>query len=273
MNSFKIAFYLLAILSLSIFSCDRGGVNPQPGDFDEASISEIAQAQDAFTDVFNVSDNAMDSSGVKKTSNICADIDLDWQAKTLLIDFGTGCTGPDGVTRSGSIFIQIIGNWWQPNGKFLYTLTDYTVDGIEVDGTLSISSFDRDNNGKLFFEFAVIDGEVNYPNGAFITYETDRVYKWIEGEGTATADDNVYEVSGTATGQNSLGHGYEAETIAGLEYKVECAQQNIHYPAAGELKIKLNNVTSPYLIDYGSGVCDKDIVVNWNGQDYDITLP
>jgi hypothetical protein len=273
MNPLKIGVYLFALASMVFFACNPEGVDPNEK-FDEAAVKEIVQAQESFSDVLTVGDAAMDEKGVKKTSDLCANINLDLPNKSLLIDFGaTGCTGIDGKTRSGSILIKLEGKFWEPGAQYIYTLTDYTVDGTEIDGTLTLTGFDRDSLGRLFYALSVADGEVNYPDGSFITYETERTYTWIAGEGSGTPDDNVFEVRGFANGQTSTGAGYDAETLAGLEYKTACAYQDIHYPVAGELKIIRNNVSAPYLIDYGSGVCDKDIVVDWNGQSYDVTLP
>ena len=274
MNSFKSLLFLTAILSLSIFSCKQTEPDPVAEEtFDPTIISEIVRTQDAFSDVFHVADKSMNDSGIKKTSDFCADIDLNLLDRTLLIDFGTGCTGIDGRTRSGSIFIEYQGNFWEPGANYIYTLTDYTVDGVEVDGIVTLTGFDRDSQNRLFMGFSVAGGEINYPDGSFVTYETERTYTWIAGEGTGTLEDNVYEVTGFADGQSSNGQGYVAEILTGLEYKAECFDQHIFYPASGELEVQINNDPSPYLIDYGSGICDKDILVNYNGQDSTITLP
>ena len=274
MNTSKNVFYLLILLSIAIVSCKQGGIDPSNDTFDEAAISEIVQSQDAFTDVFNVADIAMDDKGVRKTNTLCADLDLDLQAGTLLIDFGTtGCTGLDGRTRSGSILIEFQGRFWQPGAVFAYTLTDYTVDGTEIDGKVTLTSFDRNVNGEWFMSFKVENGEVNFPDGSYATYETERVYTWIQGENTPVLDDNVYEVTGFSNGQTSSGQGYDAEIISGLQYKGECFNQHIFYPVAGELRILRNSVSSPYLVDFGTGICDKDIEVDHNGQIRTITLP
>ena len=273
MKHFPFLIFLFALASVFFLSCGPDGIGSSKEKLDEAAIVEIVQAQEAFSDVFNVGDLAMDESGVKKTSDLCADIFLSLSSKSLLIDFGTGCTGIDGKTRSGSILIKFVGKFWEPGAQFIYTLTDYTVDGTEVDGTITLSSFDRDSSGLLFVSFSVAGGEITYPDSSFVTYETERIYTWIEGEGSGTPDDNVYAVTGFANGQTSSGAGYDAEILTGLQYKTACAYDEIFYPVEGELKIVRNNIPSPYLINFGSGVCDKEIVVDWNGQVQSVILP
>ena len=273
MNTFKKVLFLITLLSMITYSCRQNDDPKNNDDFDEAAIAEIVESQDAFTDVFNVADIAMDDKGVRKTNTLCADLDLNLQAGTLLIDFGTtGCTGLDGRTRSGSILIEFQGRFWQPGAVFGYTLTNYTVDGTEIDGKVMLTSFDRNTDGEWFMSFKVENGEVNFPDGSFATYETERVYTWIQGENTPILDDNVYEVTGFANGQTSSGRGYDAEILTGLHYQGDCFAQQIFYPVAGELRIIRNNVASPYLVDFGTGVCDKDITVDHNGQVRTITL-
>lgn len=273
MNAVKFSFYLLALLSISLFSCDKEEVTPPQAEPNNSSAKEISQTQNAFDDVYSVTESALDETEINKTSSLCATITLDTTAKTLLVDFGAGCTGPDGRFRTGAIQINYIGKYRAPSSTFSISLIGYSVDGIQLQGTLVINSFDRNSDGNLFFNISVAKGKATFSDGSTVTYSTERTYTWTKGEGSGTLSDNVYEVTGNSLGQNSDGEGYIADITEPLVYKLECAKTKIFYPAAGKLSLQFNNAAFPLIIQFGSGTCDKDVVFMWINNSYPIVLP
>ena len=54
---------------------------------------------------------------------------------TIVMDFGTGCTGRDGRTRSGKIITTYTNRLIYPGAKATTTFKDYKVDSFVVEGT------------------------------------------------------------------------------------------------------------------------------------------
>ena len=56
------------------------------------------------------------------TGGPCATITHDSVAKTILVDFGTGCVGPDGKTRSGAILVTYTKRLFHPGASMSVAL-------------------------------------------------------------------------------------------------------------------------------------------------------
>ena len=107
----KLTAAILLCLTLAFVSCEKEK-EEDPDQNDAAQLSEAsARSEAAFEDVFDIVLQDGEANGLSNrgtsVSRIasCASVNINplgstWP-KTMTIDFGTGCTAPNGVTRKG----------------------------------------------------------------------------------------------------------------------------------------------------------------------------
>ncbi len=254
--------------------------------------SNNSVSTNVFDDIFKqVSDAASSESDLNKTEestwamniSACATVTLDPLGtdfpKTLTIDFGSGCTGFDGVWRSGIITAVFTGRYREVGTQITVTLEDYHVAQYAVEGSKSITNGGLDANDNLFFTVDVIDVVISWDEHQ-ITWESHQVRTWTEGSetnfftpdgnggmlGLAGITDDVYEITGTASGTDRNGHPYTVQTTTPLVVQVGC-----RYIKSGILVISPENYYDG-TVDYGDGECDNQATIEINGQVYNFTM-
>src|SRR5882762_7412480 len=86
--------------------------------------------------------------------------------KTIVVDFGTACTSPSGVVRSGKINIVLTDSLRLSGSSATMTFTNYYVSGFKREGTivwLNTSS----GPGTKSWRRTVTDGKITAPNGNY----------------------------------------------------------------------------------------------------------
>lgn len=250
---------------------------------EELSLSENLSS-DAFQVVDNESRNGEYSATVGKTGvyswtssmDTCATVTLNTSGgnfpMTLTVDFGTGCTAY-GRTRKGIVQGVFTGPYTTSGSSVTVTFNNYYVDGYKIEGTKTITNSGRNGSGNLEFTVEDVNGVITKPNGAQFTWESTRVHEWTEGEGTWLWLDDVYSVSGNASGEASDGTPYSFRNQGGdpLIKAVVCP-----YVSDGTV---IYNVDGDDIatIDYGTsyvsdGFCDAVVTVTFQGKDYIIAV-
>jgi hypothetical protein len=283
---------LLAICgTLYISSCGKkDDTNNQNINYSKlAEDSQIAQSMsdDASSQVNNESKGGQYSSNIEKNNggiaswtsqmDSCAIITLDPNGgvfpMTLTIDFGsTGCTGLDYKTRKGKLTAVFSGRYTDAGSVVTISFDNYYVNGYKVEGTKTITTNGR-VGGNLSFTERDIDGRITKPDGGIITWESTRTNSWVEGElstGWLGIFDDKYAITGSATGQTSDGTDYEIDITTPLQYEVLC-NTTYNVVTEGALSYKVEG-TEVATLDYGSGTCDRNVVVSYGGNDYTIVI-
>lgn len=254
--------------------------------------SNNSVATNVFDDVFKqVDDAASSETDLNKTeesswtmnTSACATVTLDPLGatfpKTLTLDFGGGCTGLDGIHRSGKITAVFTGLYRDAGTEISVTLEDYNVAQYAVEGSKSITNGGLDANGNIFFNIDVNDVMISWDDNE-ITWESTQVRTWTEGSetnfftldtagnfmGWAGIIDDVYEITGTANGTDRNGHPYTVQTTTPLVVQVGC-----RYIKSGILVISPENYNEG-TVDYGNGTCDNQATIEINGQVYNFTM-
>jgi len=172
------------------------------------------------------------------------------------IDFGTGCEGPDGKIRKGSVVVEYSGHWLEP-GTIITTITkDFFVDGLKVEGTRVLENISLSMN-ELKYSVVLTGGKITWPDETFITRVTNRVHTISFGD---SFQDYVLEVEGTAAGITRIGAVYEAAIVEPLLFKSSC-RGTIYLPVQG-----IKTITVPdrreITVNYGTGDCDNSFTVS-----------
>ncbi len=270
--SLGIAFLLLAT------SCQQNA--EEPSNFDESSVESNAIAEADFNEVDDITENMMGyadgSIGGKTAGNeedgrlSCATVTHDEEAQTITIDFGDGCTGPHGVTRSGIIFITYTGSKYVPGSKWTVTFVNFYIDGRHIEGIRTVENVSETLDDNPKFHITLSEGKITWPDETFATREVDRYRVWVRAANPINDEWHVLERS-VANGLTRRGVSYTSTVLADLIFKRSCRPSNkARIPVAGIKEVVLGDQT--YIVDFGDGECDSIVIITTRGVTREIDL-
>lgn len=260
---------LLASALLVLGAC-RKDKEDEDLDLDYTSASDNARAEDAFSDMLNEVDKAVDANGLRGTDADCDPVvtfDTLSSPRTITIDFGSeNCTANNGRTRRGRILVSYTGRYRDEGTVITITPDNYYVNDHHVQGTKTVTNLGTNNEGHLHFSVSV-NGTVTAPDGSWTaTHQANRVRTWIEGEGTANIFDDVYLITGSGSGVNRNGNAYSVNITTALRVQVGCP-----WITAGTVEV-LPEGRPTRTIDYGNGSCDGTFTVTVNDNTFTVTI-
>jgi hypothetical protein len=282
----KSVTYLLTALisSVIIIACGDSANEPAPFNQEDTSASkDYSLADNLFENVSDVQDQAENENdaylegGGKSGAYLgtCVTITIDSALGSIenrmTIDFGTdGCTGQDGRVRKGKVFVEWDGRYRDSGTVIITTFENYFVDDHQLLGQRTVTNGGKNGNGQSFFNIDV-DGRVIKPNGDEIKYVSNRVRTWTEGEDTQGLllgwIDDVYEISGTASGTSSTGLDYEVEITKPLEVKILC-----RWITQGTFELRPDGLQTR-VFDFGDGDCDANATVSVGNITINYVMP
>ena len=281
-RNISIYFLMLAAAGTFLFtSCQKNDTLLTTDEITDAE--DDALVENLFDDVMDAADGAVIAiddmiwgGGLKSASvDTCPMITVDhpdtttWP-KVITIDYGTGCTGFFGHTRSGKIVITITGRYREPGASRTIELVNYVVNGIKLEGTRTVTNEGRNDNGNLVFSVTLRDGKVTFNDTLFITREYSRSREWVNGEETRNHWDDVYFITGTASGTNLRGISYTRTITTPLEWAASC-----RFIKSGTVEIVFTRgtqVSTPIILDFGDGTCDNEATITKEGETRTIEL-
>ncbi len=266
-------FTLMAGVALFFTACEKSDT----GSMAKVSEDEVATAEDnilmeaLLDDAMDEADRAVitvddwiyhsDGSTLKSaTVDTCPMITVDhpdstrWP-KVITIDYGELCTGFFGHTRSGKIIITIWGRYMKPGSKRVVELLDYSMNGIHVEGTRTVMNEGRNNAGNLVFSVELKNGKITRNDTTIMTREYVRFREWVAGEKTRNRWDDVFFITGEASGVNFRGHSYHKTIVNPLEWARTC-----RFIKSGTVSIRIDD-KPPFTLDYGDGTCDNKATI------------
>ena len=201
---------VLVFISLIVFgSCKKetSADTSQEEFASQASSEADAESDDIFKEVFdNVlgvnTDVGFGNTGVFGQMNpgasggtarltACPDViithlsgNLDPFPVKIVMDFGSGCTGRDGRTRSGKIITTYTNRLFVPGAKATTTFDNYKVDSVKIQGTLVIT-----NQGEAIstnclrhkWKVEVQNAKLLKQNGNYTEWTSTKTITQIEG--------------------------------------------------------------------------------------------
>jgi hypothetical protein len=185
--------------------------------------------------------------------------------RVLTIDFGTGCVGNDGRTRSGKVIVTYTGPYAEPGHLHTITTDNYFVNGNQILGTKTVMNEGLNDNGNIWFT-VTIDAQIIKEDGTTIDWDGNRTREWVGGYSTPERSDDVYLISGTHSGQSSDGRSFTAQTLEPIRKDRTCS-----WITDGVLEVTPNSRPTR-TIDFGDGTCDDDATVTVNGNSHAINL-
>lgn len=270
---------LLTFASLLFTGCRR-----DEEDTDTSAASDNALADATYSDVTNIAEEAgrsgslsnyrlgdPDNGGLLST---CATLAFDTlnalDQDTITIDFGTvNCTCNDGRNRRGQIIVMYTGPYRDLNSVHTITFNNYFVNDNEVLGTKTVTNLGRNTAGNLVHEIHV-NGTIHLANnGGTITWVSDRQREWTAGELTAIWSDDMYSITGNASGTSAAGENFTMNITSPLIRNMQLGCRR-HFTQG---TVEVTPGSRPMrTIDFGTGGCDDLATVTINNQTYTIHL-
>ena len=219
------------------------------------SSNDDNTADAAFMDLKNITDQTgieATTKGIDSTKYPCANItvvkDTILHTLTATVDFGSeNCLCKDGKYRRGKIQVQVGAKGLNVAGAtVVYSTSDYFVNNNGVSGTKTITFIDEHT-----INIVVLNGKVTKSDGGVITWNTNRTRTMTAGQSTPLdLTDDVYEITGTTSGINSLGNDYKFTVLTPLVKALAC-----DWIKSGQLKIERAGKLDA-VVEYGDGSCD-----------------
>jgi len=276
----KPAFLVLmtGIVFTGFNSCKKSNT-PAAVSADTQAAEDNAYAEGTYSDAYNAVDVAVRSNGTTgyfKTAQATLDMlsgtsitltfDTVPYGKTLTIDFGTGTTCRDGRTRSGQIIATWNGRYRDSASLVSINFNNYTVNGDKVTGTKTVTNLGHNAKGNLHFSIVVTNASITTSSGT-ISWQSTRDREWVAGESTLDWTDDVYNITGSASGTNRKGQTFTITIVKPIVVALNC-----HWIESGSFDISTSASNSTGTVDYGPGTCDDQATFTYNGKSYDFTL-
>lgn len=265
------AIMLFAATAFLFTSCKRENLDDNMRSAEDNALVEVN-----FSDAQSIADEAAagnmssyKSENVDGILSTCATITHDTLSdpRVLTIDFGDlNCTCNDGRQRRGKIIVTYTGQYREPGHIHTITFDNYFVNDNQVLGTKTVINNGYNNDGNLYYSIEVDGSIIRANDEGTITFVSSREREWIEGESTPERVDDVYLVTGTASGTNSEGGSFTATITSALRRTVAC-----HQFVSGTAEVTPANRPTRY-IDFGDGSCDNQATVTVNGNEHIIQL-
>lgn len=269
------------LIALAITAFTIAGCKKDTNDTDEDTSSSVdnAFAESVYDDAGTMSDEAALSGDLSSFRNgsvegilisTCAVITRDTisSPRVVTINFGTvNCLCQDGRNRRGSIIITYTGGYRDAGSVHTIGFDNYFVNDYQVQGTKVVTNQGLNAAGHSWFTINVT-GTITSPTGQVLTRQSVRQREWVSGESTPIWMDDVYHITGTATGTTFSGNTFTAVIIQPLVVALDCRwikDGKLQFTPAGRLT---------RTIDYGylNGNCDKFAQLTIGNNTHIITL-
>lgn len=264
---------MIAAMMLVLFSCQKDSDDIDQPTLDDADFEAVSDV--IFEDVFSIADNAaiqMEAKGEETTAAECPVTTItkpegaQWP-KTVVMDFGTGCTGFNDNTRSGKIIMVVTGPRLQAGSKRTVTFDNYYFNEIKVEGTKVFENKGYNSSQNLVVSVTLTGGKITLPDGRTIERSVTHEREWIAGLLTPNIWDDECLVTGTATGKTRKDVVYTNTIMTALHWKRAC-----RFITEGIVKMERSGKELPVTLDYGDGECDPKAVVTMGDQSKEILL-
>jgi hypothetical protein len=242
---------------------------------DTQTLTDNGLADMLLLDGVQLTDDAFDGNlnGIAQgRTEGCGTVNINWQTGTIAINFGSGCTGDDGRTRSGSISVSFRGGrFHEENAQIAVTFANYTVDGYIMNGVVNIGNFKLQPN-RTSYRLTTTDFRLGFPNnGGQVTFSGQRDIEanWAR---SLRLNDNEWRIRGNTTGINRLGQTFAYNITEPNIVLGSCLAQRNPYPVRGKVNCRVNNRPEGQL-DWGNGPCDRQATIRFGEVVRVIDLP
>lgn len=272
------AFAVMAVVTFSLTSCKK-----EDEDSDTTGASDNALAEATYQDAGNIADEAgsgalsnyrLDPSEAGGLLSACAVVTRDSanhaDQDTITVDFGTSnCYCNDGRNRRGKIIIMYSGTYRDSGSTWTITFDNYFVNDNQVLGSKTVINNGHNSSGHLVYSINVNGQIILANNGGTITWTSQRQREWTAGESTPQWNDDMYSITGSASGTSASGNSFTAQITSPLIRNMAFGCRR-HF-VQGTFDFTPSNKPTR-TVDFGNGACDDLATVTINNHTYTIHL-
>jgi hypothetical protein len=233
------------------------------------SAEDHALAEGTYNDVHQITNEAANGSVSSfktdedaSTLSACATITHDSTSspRHLTIDFGAvNCLCLDGRYRRGKILVSYTGHYRDAGSVHDISFDNYYVNDNKVSGTKTVTNMGLNSAGHSYFSIHV-DGTIEKADGRTVTWVSDRQREWLAGESTSTKLDDVYLITGSASGTTADGDHFTANITVPLRKALAC-----RWIESGSIEFTPGSKPTR-TIDFGTGSCDDEATISARGR-------
>lgn len=287
---------LLVALSLAFTSCRK----KEEKDKDTSGAEDNSLADKSFEDMGQIANEAASGnvSSFKDINNdgllsVCATKTHDTVNHIIVVDFGSSnCLCNDGRYRRGKIFVSYSNSVHPVPYSYWDSLTVITISTTkagdpgsdtyfvgndqssmnQVIGTKNLTN--RGHNAAQHMNWDVtVNGQVIKANGqGTVQWQSTRNREWLAGETipNTTWSDDVYGVTGTATGTSANGTPFTVQITSQIIRKISCPKHFVSGTldfTPGSKPVRHVDFSPP-----NNGACDNIATVTINGNTYTVYM-
>lgn len=189
--------------------------------------------------------------------------DLKTFPKTVVVDFGTGCTDVDGKNKSGKV-TMVVGKIWETNSLVTLQYENYIEDGVKLDGKFTFSN----NSTNIAGVYQIKADKVKITDASGESWTWSGVHNFNQTRGHASWwdwNDDAYDITGNIEVLFSNG-----QVVTWNISNPLSKANNCYWVSKGVGILKLNG--SDIQVDYGDGTCDNNATLLLNGKTITIKL-
>jgi hypothetical protein len=255
----------LAMMAFFAVSCDKEDTTP-----DSSIVVQETESEEFGVEIDAIADEAFETAeaaALKSATPMCYLTDCATVTLTksetvnvLTVDFGSGCVGYDGKTRTGKIIITTE-SFAETNKLRTFSFDGYTVNGHAISGTIEKNITNNlDANSRL----AVIseDFTIELANNKGTLTRTAELTRLYEFGTVGLVRDNRFTTWGITQFTNAKGQSITKTVLEATPklYKTICRQV-----VSGIMTIDFGN-DKVWTVNFGDGTCDHLATVT-NGED------
>ena len=269
---------MLTLAAMVLTGCKK----EEDNDSDTSASSDNALAEGIYQDAANIADEAATAGSLSNYKlggnegllSACATIthdslvnsDLD----TVTVDFGTtNCTCADGRNRRGKVIVTYTGRYRDSLTTITVGFNNYFVNDNQVLGTKTIVNNGHNAAGHLVYTITVNGQIIKANNGGTISWTANKVREWTAGENTMQWSDDMYSITGSASGTGANGTSYTANITSPLIRNMALGCRRHFVQGTFELTPSNKPMRT---VDFGTGACDDIATVTINNNTYTIHL-
>lgn len=172
--------------------------------------------------------------------------------KTITIDYGTGCTGPNNITKSGIVIIDLSDDMLNNGAVRAVTFENFRINNTQIAGSRITTNAGEDSEGHPMFSRIVSTTLTR--NGNVLSRNANETVTWLDGFETEECGDNIFSITGSGTITRANGASRTRNIILPLIVDHTCG-----YIISGVTEITGPNGTGT--MNFGDGTCDDIAVI------------
>ena len=181
--------------------------------------------------------------------------------KTLTYDFGNGCID-DNKNKKGKIILSV-GTPWKSDSYIAASFLNYSENYNKLDGTYKLTN--KSTSDGIFLTFEANNITLTDSSGKAFIYNIVQNYKQIAGNKTWQIEDDIYEITGSASTVLSDGQKLSWLIVNPLIKTNSCGWVQ---SGKGIFTLNSKNIN----VDYGNGTCDNKATIQIDDYITEVTL-